>query len=134
MSIHNDIYTYHFYLERIGEPLEVPLEASTSIVGGTSEGIEADDWRNGLAPALLGGGLAAFLATLAGLMLLKRKHTPHCLRRNCSLQQVCQPHPQLYTTEPGKRNGKALSPPDGNLLFFRNVFEFHSYFVQSFDK
>lgn len=27
---------------------------------------------------------------------------------------VGPPHPQLYSTEPSKRNGKTLTPPDGN--------------------
>lgn len=93
----------------------MPLETSNSIAGGATDGIEQDDWRTSLAPALLGGGLAAFLALVAALMLIKRKRAPQCLQRSCSMQQVCQPHPQLYTTEPGKRNGKTLSPPDGKL-------------------
>ncbi|GBO99134.1 Retrovirus-related Pol polyprotein from type-1 retrotransposable element R1 2 [Eumeta japonica] len=106
---------WHFKRKRIGEPIELPLEASTSITDGAIEGVEGHDWKTGLAPALLGGGLAALLAALATLILLKRKRAPPCLRRDCSVQQVCQPHPQLYTTEPGKRNGKTLSPPDGDM-------------------
>lgn len=38
-----------------------------------------------------------------------------CARRECSLHEARAPHPQLYTTEPGKRNGKTLTPPDSKL-------------------
>lgn len=75
-------------------------------------------WRASLAPALLGGGLAALLAALAGLLLARRRRAT-CLRRDCSLQQACRPHPQLYTTEPSKRNGKSLTPPDGGIRLLK---------------
>ncbi|KAJ8735954.1 hypothetical protein PYW08_006610 [Mythimna loreyi] len=104
--------------ERVGEPVEVPVEAQGAVVedaGGSGEGGASAGaaWRAGLLPALLGGGLAALLAALTGLVVARRRQAAACLRRDCSLQQVCPPHPQLYTTEPSKRNGKTLTPPDG---------------------
>ncbi|XP_049692118.2 uncharacterized protein LOC110383338 isoform X1 [Helicoverpa armigera] len=102
--------------ERIGEPVEMPSEVRGVVLGGAGEsspgGSGAALWRAGLAPALLGGGLAALLAALAGLVVARRRQAASCLRRDCSLHRVCQPHPQLYTTEPSKRNGKTLTPPD----------------------
>ncbi|CAH0592720.1 unnamed protein product [Chrysodeixis includens] len=100
--------------ERLGEAEEVPAEAGSV----SAEGVEPAGgggggalWRASLAPALLGGGLAALLAALAALLLARRRRAA-CLRRDCSLHQACRPHPQLYTTEPSKRNGKSLTPPD----------------------
>ncbi|XP_075977718.1 cell adhesion molecule Dscam2-like [Anticarsia gemmatalis] len=101
--------------ERLGEAVEVPAEAhgvSSEGSGAAGTGSPAALWRAGLAPALLGGGLALLLAILAGVVLARRRHAATCLHRECSLQQVCQPHPQLYTTEPSKRNGKTMTPPD----------------------
>uniref|UniRef100_A0A2A4JGR5 Down syndrome cell adhesion molecule-like protein Dscam2 n=1 Tax=Heliothis virescens TaxID=7102 RepID=A0A2A4JGR5_HELVI len=46
------------------------------------------------------------------LVLARRRQAASCLRRECSLHRACPPHPQLYTTEPSKRNGKTLTPPD----------------------
>lgn len=54
-----------------------------------------------------------------GLVLVRRRRPPCCLRGGCSLQ-AARPQPPLYTTEP-KRNEKALTLPDGNsssLLFY----------------
>ncbi|KAL0850685.1 hypothetical protein ABMA28_006630 [Loxostege sticticalis] len=98
--------------ERIGEPMELPIEARSQLADGAAEVVP--DWRSSLAPLLLGGGLAALLASLAvGLVLARRRAL--CVRRECSLHEARAPHPQLYTTEPGKRNGKTLTPPDGEL-------------------
>ncbi|XP_063823810.1 cell adhesion molecule Dscam2-like [Ostrinia nubilalis] len=98
--------------ERMGEPTELPVEARSQLADGAAEVVP--EWRLSLAPLLLGGGLAALLASLAvGLMLARRREL--CVRRECSLHEARAPHPQLYTTEPGKRNGKTLTPPDSEL-------------------
>ncbi|CAH0405112.1 unnamed protein product [Chilo suppressalis] len=55
--------------ERLGEPVELPLEARGRAVGaaGVEEGAGAAPWRGGLAPLLLAAGVAALLAAVAGL-------------------------------------------------------------------
>lgn len=44
--------------------MELPVEARSQLADGAAEALP--DWRAGLAPLLLGGGLAALLASLAG--------------------------------------------------------------------
>ncbi|XP_037298695.1 uncharacterized protein LOC115451482 [Manduca sexta] len=118
--------THTLHGERLGEPVELHTEerraeseeagsgragADVSGAGGAGGGMP---WRAALAPALLAAGLAVLLAALAGAAVLRRQQA-WCWRRTCSLHRPRHPHPQLYTTEPGKRNGKTLTPPDGEL-------------------
>ncbi|CAB3241321.1 unnamed protein product [Arctia plantaginis] len=102
--------------ERLGEAVEVPAEAhsvASDDKGKPGEAAAGALWRTGLAPALFGGGLALLLAILTGVVVARRR-AAWCVQDECSLQPtaVGPPHPQLYTTEPSKRNGKALTPPD----------------------
>ncbi|KAJ0182190.1 hypothetical protein K1T71_001559 [Dendrolimus kikuchii] len=107
--------------ERLGEAVEVAAEGVRSAAEGAGVGASAGAWRAGLAPALVAAALGTLLAALAGVVLLRRRRAASCLRRECSLHEECAPpahahaHAQLYTTEPGKRNGKALPPPDGDI-------------------
>ncbi|XP_063549096.1 cell adhesion molecule Dscam2-like [Cydia strobilella] len=98
--------------ERIGDPVELAVEEGASpagVEGVPSGDTEARTWRGGLAPALAAGALAALLgAGAAALLRARRASTPPPVR-------PAHPHPQLYTTEPGKRNGKTLTPPNGEL-------------------
>ncbi|KAH9636079.1 hypothetical protein HF086_015256 [Spodoptera exigua] len=88
-------------------------EAVSGGAGGGGGVVRGALWRSGLLPALLGGALAALLLALAVVVVGRRRRAASCLRRERSLHQLCQPHPQLYTTEPSKRNGKTMTPPDG---------------------
>ncbi|XP_059047424.1 cell adhesion molecule Dscam2-like [Achroia grisella] len=99
--------------ERVGEPTELPLEARGAAGGGgAARGAEAAaTWRAPLTPLLLAAALAAALTALtalAGVVLARRRRAALCERRECSPRR---PHPQLYSTEPGNRNGKTLTPP-----------------------
>ncbi|CAH1640017.1 unnamed protein product [Spodoptera littoralis] len=101
--------------ERLGEPSEIPAEKRSVVSGGAASGgagVGGALWRSGLLPALLAGALAALLLALTAVVVARRRRAASCLRRERSLHQLCQPHPQLYTTEPSKRNGKAITPPD----------------------
>lgn len=104
--------------------MEVVAEARSGATDAAGDGSgragEASDaggaWRAGAGAVLFGAGAAALLVALGGAALA-RHSTGTCLRRDCGPHHACEPHPhtQLYTTEPSKRNGKALSPPDGKL-------------------
>ncbi|CAG9796253.1 unnamed protein product [Diatraea saccharalis] len=88
-------------------------------------------WSASLAPLMLAAGLAALLAAVAG-SLTKDVHIARYIRGPCAAGVAAARRraaacararsppppralPQLYTTEPGKRNGKALTPPEGDL-------------------
>ncbi|XP_053617541.1 cell adhesion molecule Dscam2-like isoform X2 [Plodia interpunctella] len=98
--------------ERIGEPVLVPVEARSQISEGGGVGVGAVAWRAPLLPILIATALATLLASLAvGVVWARRRHRAWCLHRTCS-PAPAPAHPQLYSTEPGKRNGKTLSPSD----------------------
>lgn len=63
-----EVFIAFFHSERIGEAVEVVMEArsSRSDVTEPAAGVGAG-WRAGAAPALLAGALAALLAALAGM-------------------------------------------------------------------
>lgn len=76
------------HTERLGEPVEVPTETHGAVAegagstgGGAGRAVSGVPWRAGLAPALLGGGLAVLLAALTGT---------HGARRSLSSRLVLQ--------------------------------------------
>ncbi|KAG7310262.1 hypothetical protein JYU34_003012 [Plutella xylostella] len=94
--------------EHIGEPVEIPVEADSRV--SDSAGPARAAWRGVLSPALLAGALLALAGVAGGAaLLLRRRPAPAPAPR-------AAPATPLYTTEPGKRNGKSLSPlHDGSL-------------------
>ncbi|CAH0727697.1 unnamed protein product, partial [Brenthis ino] len=106
--------------ERIGEPIELPLEARMSAAegaggagaGGTGAGGAAAGgawWRGGAgaALALLAAALAALLAAAA--LAARRARRP----RPALPAHTLDPHSQpLYVAQPTQTNGKTITPPD----------------------
>ncbi|XP_047544932.1 Down syndrome cell adhesion molecule-like protein Dscam2 [Vanessa atalanta] len=99
--------------ERIGEPIELPLEARMSAADGADDVTVAGSWWQGgagAAAALLGVALSALLAAAALLA---------CRRRASRTHHAHPPHEghhqPLYVAQPTHTNGKTITPPDGDL-------------------